>query len=73
MQLANGSVFLLRTKVNDDSNFTHCSKRTFSDILEGMVLQNFSVGKPPDPHLSSAPFPQYQEVRRLVVGATLVY
>ena len=41
-----GSVFLLCTKASDDSNFT---KKVFSDVLEGMVLKNFSGGKPQAP------------------------
>ena len=69
------------------ATFTLYSKRTFSDILEGVVLKNFSRGKPPDPHLSSARLPQlslciakmkltrlqFKEVRGPVVSATLVY
>ena len=33
-------------------------KREFSDVVGGVVLKNFSGGKPPDPNLSSTPLPQ---------------
>ena len=35
-----GSVFLLDTKVNDDSNVYLCSKRAFSDVVEGVFHKN---------------------------------
>ena len=38
--------------------FTLCSRRAFSDGLEGVLLKTLSEGKPPDPNLSSAPVPQ---------------
>ena len=35
-----GSVFPQRSVMNDDSNVLPGSKRTFSDVLEDMVLKN---------------------------------
>ena len=32
--------------------FTLCSRRRFSVIIEGVILRNFSGGKPTDPRLS---------------------
>ena len=30
------------------------AKRAFSDVLEGIASENYSGGKPPDPHFSKA-------------------
>ena len=35
--------------MNDESNVLPCPKRAFSKVLEGVVLKNFSGGKPSDP------------------------
>ena len=34
--------------IDDESNVLQSSKKTFSDILEGVVLKNFSEGRFPD-------------------------
>ena len=39
------------------ATFTPCSKRAFSNFLEGVALKSLSGGKPPDSCLSSAPLP----------------
>ena len=35
-----GLVFLQRTMINDESNILPCSKRAFSNFLEGVVVKN---------------------------------
>ena len=47
-----GLVFLQKTMMNDKSNVFPCPKRAFSDVLEGVVLNIFSEGKPPYPQSS---------------------
>ena len=34
-------VFPCRTVINDENNVLTCSKRAFSDVLEGVVVKNF--------------------------------
>ena len=40
---------LQKTMMNDERTVLPCSKRAFSDVLEGVVLTIFSGGKPKDP------------------------
>ena len=44
-----GSVFHLSTEINDDSNLISCSKRAFSDFLEGVALKIFLGTSPQTP------------------------
>ena len=44
-----GSVFVQSTMINDDSKVVSCSKGTFSNVLESVVIKILSGDKPPDP------------------------
>ena len=41
-----GSVFLQSTKINDGSSALPCSKRAFSDVIEGVALKIFLWADP---------------------------
>ena len=44
-----GLVNLWRTMINYESHVLPCSKREFSNVLEGIALESFAGGKLPHP------------------------